>query len=267
VNAGVHRQLNRRKRRILGRIENRPGVERHQPMMTASNIHHEMSDRVRGVAPGGIGALHLLAQELGLVRDINEDLHLLKRPMPYHESDHVLNIASNILAGGTSREHLEVRRNDEVYLDALGAQRIPDPTTAGDFCRRFTGGDVEQLMDTCNETRLRVRKEQPEDFVDEAFLDADGTIAPSDGWCQQGVDISYKGVGGDHPLVVSLAAATGLRTSRPTATSTGPPPCAVGRGSARSQSVATPTSPGRSTWTAGTGTPSGPSSASPPCPT
>ena len=56
------------------------------------------------------------------------------------QSDHVLNIAFNILAGGTNLEHLELRRNDEVYLNALGAQRIPDPTTAGDFCRRFRRG-------------------------------------------------------------------------------------------------------------------------------
>ncbi len=98
-----------------------------------------------------------------------------------------------------------MRRNDEVYLDALGAQRIPDPTTAGDFCRRFAEGDVEQLMDTINEARLRVWKQQPANFFEEAFIDADGTIAPSDGWCKQGVDISSKGEGGDHPLVVSLA--------------------------------------------------------------
>ena len=131
MNASVHRQLNRRKRRILRRIENQPGVERHQPMMTASNIHYEIADRTRAIAPGGIGAIHLLAQKLGLVHDIDEDLHLLKRHLPYFESDHVLNIAYNLLAGGSRLEHLEVRRNDEVYLDALGAERIPDPTTAG----------------------------------------------------------------------------------------------------------------------------------------
>jgi hypothetical protein len=205
VNANVHRQLNRRKRRILRRIENKPGVEGHQPMMTASNIHYEISDRARAIAPGGIGAIHLLAQKLGLVRDIDENLHLLKRHLPYHESDHVLNIAYNLLSGGSRLEHLEVRRNDEVYLDALGAQRIPDPTTAGDFCRRFTEGDVEQLMGIFNEARLRAWKEQPDAFFDEAFLDADGTLAPSDGWCKQGVDISYKGVWGYHPLIVSLA--------------------------------------------------------------
>ena len=146
MNANVHRQLNRRKRRILRRIENRPGVERHQPMMAASNIHYEVAEKVRGIAPGGIGAIHLLARKVGLIHDIDEGLHLLKRHLPYHESDHVLNIAYNLLSGGSRLEHIEVRRNDEVYLDALGAERIPDPTTAGDFCRRFTEGDVEQLM-------------------------------------------------------------------------------------------------------------------------
>ena len=205
MNASVHRRLNRRKRRILRRIANQPGVERPEPMMTASNIHYEMSEKVRGIAPGGIGAIHLLARKIGLIRDLDENLHLLKRHLPYHESDHVLNIAYNLLAGGSRLEHIEVRRNDEVFLDALGAERIPDPTTAGDFCRRFTGGDVERLMDTLNETRLRVWKQQPPEFFEEAFLDVDGTLAPTDGWCKQGVDIAYNGVWGYHPLVVSLA--------------------------------------------------------------
>ncbi len=191
MNASLHRQLNRRKRRILRRIENEPGVESRRPMTAASNIRYEVAERVRGIAPGGIGAMRLLARKLGLVEDIDRDLHLLKRHLPYHESDHVLNIAYNLLAGGSRLEHLEVRRNDEVYLDALGARRIPDPTTAGDFCRRFGEADVEELMDTFNEARLRAWKEQPADFFDEAFIDADGTMAPGDGWCRQGVDISY----------------------------------------------------------------------------
>jgi len=199
VNASVRRKPDRRKRRILRRIENKPGVERHQPMLAASNIHYEIADRTRAIAPGGIGAMHLLARRVGLIRDLDEGLHLLKRHLPYFESDHVLNIAYNLLAGGSRLEHLEVRRNDEVYLDALGAQRIPDPTTAGDFCRRFTEGDVERLMDIFNESRLRAWGQQPDDFFDEAFIGADGTIAPSDGWCKQGVDISYNGVWGLPP--------------------------------------------------------------------
>jgi hypothetical protein len=84
--------------------------------------------------------MHLVAKHLGLPEAIDRRLHLLKAHLPYHESDHVLNIAYNLLAGGTHLEHLELRRNDEVYLNALGARRIPDPTTAGDFCRRFDAG-------------------------------------------------------------------------------------------------------------------------------
>jgi hypothetical protein len=205
VNASLHSQLNRRKRRILRRIENQPGIERTEPMLTASNIRYELSDRTRAISSGGIGAIHLMVQKLGLVGAINKNLHLLKRHQPYFESDHVLNIAYNLLAGGSRIEHLEVRRNDEVYLDALGAIRIPDPTTAGDFCRRFDEPEVLRLMETFNDTRLLVWKQQPADFFEEAFIDADGTLAPTGGVCKQGVDMAYEGTWGYHPLVVSLA--------------------------------------------------------------
>src|SRR5271155_2154733 len=78
----------------------------------------------------------------------------------------------------------------------LGAKRIPDPTTAGDFCRRFIPADVEALMDTINGARLRVWAQQPDDFFEEAFLDADGTMVPTDAECKQGVDIDHRGDGG-----------------------------------------------------------------------
>jgi Transposase DDE domain group 1 len=174
-------------------------------MMTASNIQYELADRVGGLACGGIGAMLLLARGTGLITDIDQKLHLLKLHLPYHESDHVLNIAFNILAGGHKLQHLELRRNDEVYLNALGAQRIPDPTTAGDFCRRFGMGDVLDLMDAINQTRLRVWKQQPKEFFQEAIIDADGSIVATDATCKEGVDLAYNGVWGYHPLVVSLA--------------------------------------------------------------
>ena len=164
------------------------------------------ADRVRGLAAGGIGAIFLLAQKIELDKEIDRTLHLLKKHLPYHESDHVLNIAFNILAGGKQLEHLELRRNDEVYLDALGAERIPDPTTAGDFCRRFTSeADVLTLMNAINQARLRVWAEQPDAFRDQAILDADSTIVETDAECKEGVDIAYDGRWGYHPLLISLA--------------------------------------------------------------
>jgi hypothetical protein len=193
------------RRRIKRRLANTPGPERPVPMMTARNIHYERADRVRALSAGGIGAILLLAQKIELDKEIDRTLHLLKRHLPYHESDHVLNIAFNIVAGGKRIEHLELRRNDEVYLDALGAQRIPDPTTAGDFCRRFSEADVLALINAINESRLRVWAQQPDEFLDEAILDADGTIVETDAECKQGVDISYDRRWGYHPLLVSLA--------------------------------------------------------------
>jgi hypothetical protein len=193
------------RRRIKKRLDNTPGPERPTPMMTATNIHYEYADRVRGLGAGGIGALFLLAQRIELAKDIDRDLHLLKRHLPYHESDHVLNIALNLLAGGRRIEHLESRRNDEVYLDALGAERIPAPTTEGDFCRRFSEADVLTLMDIFNGSRLRVWAQQPPEFFAEAILEADGSIVPSDAECKRGMDFAYDSRYGYHPLLVSLA--------------------------------------------------------------
>jgi Transposase DDE domain group 1 len=194
------------RRRIKKRLAHTPEPERPVPMMTATNIHYERAERVRALSAGGIGAILLLAQKIELDKEIDRTLHLLKRHLPYHESDHVLNIAFNLLAGGKRIEHLELRRNDEVYLEALGAERIPDPTTAGDFCRRFASeADVLALMNAINESRLRVWAQQPDEFFDEAILDADGTIVETDAECKQGVDISYDRRWGYHPHLVSLA--------------------------------------------------------------
>ena len=49
---------------------------------------------------------------------------------------------------------MELRRTDEAYLDALGAKRTPDPTTAGDFTRRFNDGhQVMTLQEAINSVR------------------------------------------------------------------------------------------------------------------
>jgi hypothetical protein len=174
-------------------------------MMTASNIHYEIADRTRATANGGIGAMHLLVRKLGLDQAIDAHLGLLKIHLPYHESDHVLNIAYNLLAGGTCLEHLELLRSDEAYLDALGARRIPDPTTAGDFCRRFDVAAIFRLQAIFNAIRVKVWRRQPKSFFEEAVLDADGTMAETTGECKQGMDINHKGQWGYHPLVLSLA--------------------------------------------------------------
>jgi hypothetical protein len=174
-------------------------------MFSASNIHYELSDKCCATSYGGIGALHLMVQKLGLVEAIDESLQLLKRHLPDHESDHVLNLSYNALLGGQRLEDIELRRNDATFLDALGAARIPDPTTSGDFTRRFDEADITALLETINRTRQNVWRRQPRGFLQEAFVDVDGTIAPTLGECKGGMALSYKGIWGYAPLLVSLA--------------------------------------------------------------
>jgi hypothetical protein len=205
VNAIIASKLANRKRRIERRLDktNLGGCDK--PMLTASNIHYEISDRSRGIAHGGIGAMHALAQQIGLIDAIDERLQLLKIHLPFHESDHVLNFAYNALCEGVCLQDIELRRNDEVFLDALGARRIPDPTTAGDFCRRFTEADINTLQTVFNKVRQPVWKQQPDSFFDLAVIDMDGTLVETTGQCKQGMDIAYNGTWGYHPLVLSLA--------------------------------------------------------------
>ena len=206
MNPTTRQKWLRRKRRIAKRLRLRKFKERATPMFAARNIHCELAERDRAIPYGGIGSIHLLARMTGLIDIIDRKLRLLKVHLPYHESDHVLNIAYNILCDGDCLQDLERLRNDEAYLDALGASRIPDPTTAGDFCRRFESAEtVRTLMEAINTARLGVWKQQPQEFFGRAVLDVDGTIAPTAGECKAGMDISYDGQWGYHPLVVSLA--------------------------------------------------------------
>jgi hypothetical protein len=196
----------RRQQRIVQRLDkfNFP-EDLSCPLFRATNIQYEVAERSVGTPYGGIGLIHQLARRLGLVEAIDQRLHLLKVHLPYHESDHVLNLAYNALCDGRCLQDLELRRQDEAYLNVLGAARIPDPTTAGDFCRRFRPDHLDALQRAIDVTRRKVWAEQPPSFFEEATLDADGTMVETTGECKQGMDISYKGQWGYHPLVITLA--------------------------------------------------------------
>ncbi len=85
------------------------------------------------------------------------------------------------------------------------ADAIPDPTTAGDFCRRFGAEDIDDLHRAIDDARINAWKSQDESFFNEATIDVDGTLVGTTGQTKLGMDISYKGVWGYHPLLVSLA--------------------------------------------------------------
>ena len=174
------------------------------PQLSHSPIEFEVAERTQAVSHGGLALIHQLVNQIGLVDALNR-VPVLKLKLPYHESDHILNIVYNFLCGGTALEHIEYRRQDPVHLNMLGTYSIPDPTTAGDFCRRYSATQINHLQDYINTARLKVWALQPASFFEEATVDLDGTIAPTYGECKQGMDISYDGQWGYHPLIVSLA--------------------------------------------------------------
>lgn len=174
-------------------------------MFQPVNLRYEMSEKSRAIGFGGIGAIHTMVTRLGLDQAINQDIPLLKAHMPYFESDHVLNIAYNVATGGTCLEDIDRLRDDDTYTRSLAAERIPDPTTAGDFLRRFTATGIEKLQETFNQARKKVWSRQPAPFRQKAILDTDGTHAATTGECKAGMDINYQGIWGYAPLLVSLA--------------------------------------------------------------
>lgn len=198
------RTLSRRERRAVQRIDpaNWSGQS---PMIAPPAMQYELSDRVQATTAGGLGVIQELVRQLDLAQIINRGCPIFKFRLPYSEADHVLNIAYNLLAGGTCLEHLELRRQDEAYLNALGAERIPDPTTAGDFCRRFDHWDVFALQESFHEARLKVWKQQPDSFFDLAVIEADGTMVETCGEHKEGIGMNYQKQWGYHPLVMTLA--------------------------------------------------------------
>jgi len=202
----LQRRLDREQLAIERRLAAAVGPNLAGPLLDGAPIRYEWSERDRGVAHGGIGMIARLVDAVGLVREINSSVELLKVHRPYHESDHVLNIAYNALCGGQRLEDIETRRRDAVLLDGLGTASLPDPTTAGDFCRRFDEASIMALQEAINRTRLTVWSGQPASFrAQTARIDADASIIKTDGQCKQGMDISYNGIWGYSALVVSLA--------------------------------------------------------------
>jgi hypothetical protein len=205
VKTKIRRRIASRKKKIEDQLAEAVVPNFAGPVLAGPSIRYELAERVKGISSGGIGAIQQLVAQIGLAEAINSRVQLLKLHMPYHESDHVLNIAFNMLCGGKVLEDIERRRNDPAFLAALGTQSIPDPTTAADFCRRFSSEDVWSLMDAINEARLVVWKQHPSLTDETARIDVDGSLVPTTGECKEGMDISYKGIWGYHPLLVSLA--------------------------------------------------------------
>jgi len=191
---------------ITRRLERAVRPNMTEPVLGRASIAYELSARTKATGHGGIGMIAKLIRNVGLASEIDSSLELLKLHKPYYESDHVLNIAYNALCGGQRLQDIEARRCDQVFLDGLGVESLPDPTTAGDFCRRFDAASILALQEAINRARLKVWQRQPDAFfAPPAIIDADASIVATDAQTKEGMDISYNGIWGYSALVVSLA--------------------------------------------------------------
>ena len=92
-----------------------------------------------------------------------------------------------------------------MLFDAVGAQRIPGATTAGDFLRRFDASAVRQLIEAMQASSAKAWRRRTKKERRLALIDVDGTIVETTGECKERMDISHRGRWGFGPLVVSLA--------------------------------------------------------------
>ena len=266
VNPNIRQQLANRKRRIQRRLDKTDLRGCARPMFTARNIHYEIADRTRGIASRRHRRLPRPGPALGLIDAIDQRLHLLKFHLPYPR----IRPRPQLRLQRPVRRHLPARPRTPPQRRGLprrpGARRIPDPTTAGDFCRRFRPADIRDACSTSSTTSASsVWAGQPDAFFDQATIDMDGTLVDTTGACKEGMDIAYDGTWGYHPLVLTLAntgevlsmvnrPATGPRTKARPRRWTGPWRSASAAASATCCCAATPTSRRPNISTAGTPT-------------
>ena len=197
----------KRQEKLQAHLANKDFTSPHQPLLGDQPIHYELADRTRVISMGGIGAMHTLVTKLHLPELLNDHVSVLKRHLPYWESDHILSQCYNLLTGGKPLQDINRLRKDEGYLKALGVERLPAPSTAGDFLRRFeTEAALVDLQEAINQARQPVWQRMTVERRQLAILDLDGTITPTQGECKQGMDYcAYKKQWGYGPLLVSLA--------------------------------------------------------------
>ena len=196
----------KRQQKLQERLAHRGFANASQPLLRDLPISYEIADRTRVLSVGGLGAIHTLVTKLALPGLINQRVSVLKRHLPYFESDHILSLCYSVLCGSKPLQDINRLRGDEVYLDALCVKRLPAPSTAGDFLRRFKQDDILDLQEAINEARVKIWKTQPEVFFKQAIIDMDGTVFSTDAECTEGIDYcAYKKMWGYGPLILSLA--------------------------------------------------------------
>ena len=175
------------------------------PVFANRQVRVRVQQRGKITPYGGVSLAHDLAMRLQLDRDINRSIRLLKINVPYCESDHILTHVYNQYVGGHCIEDIANLQHSDAIKHLLGACRIPDPTTAGDFLRRFGEYHLQAFQAVIDRAREKVWRKMPRSRRKVGTVDLDSTIKEVYGQCKQGADFSYNGKWSYHPFLTTLA--------------------------------------------------------------
>jgi hypothetical protein len=197
--------LSRQSKKTSRQLALLPALRRRRPAFRGRRVKHEVDQRSDLTPYGGLGLAHQLACRLGVAREIDQRLSLLERHKLYHESDHVLTHALNLVSGATAIEDIRNLQQSAAICCLLGADSIPAPSTAGDFLRRFGAKDLADFQAAIDAVRERSWSQVPRSRKKIASIDMDSTIKEVYGQCKQGAEFSYTKKWSYHPLLISLA--------------------------------------------------------------
>lgn len=182
----------------------KPGPVR-GPVFRHRKLHTELESS-NSTELGGLALAARLIAAIKAPREIDDAVSVLRSHRPFFESDHVLTHVYNLFTGGTAIEDITSLQQSEPVGRILGANRIPDPTTAGDFLRRFDERQIRALDHAIDRLHERVwKKWKGRKRSKLGVVDLDSHVHHVYGHQKEGADFTYKGGFGYHPLVISLA--------------------------------------------------------------
>jgi len=193
--------------------------------MRLPKTHLETEPSYETTKYGGLVLVTELLRRFDVTQRLNENVSVLKQYQPYTEADHILAQALNLYVGGTCIEDMSELQHSEAVCRMLGACRVPDPTTAGDFLRRFdpkaNPGALEDLRHTidgiqgavwqdkvrgvCRRKKNKGRYNRRGIKQDLAILDMDSHLKTVYGVTKEGADFNHKGQWSLHPLAITMA--------------------------------------------------------------
>jgi len=146
----------------------------------------------------GLSLFYAMAETLQMPKSLDNHVQVKQRDSGYPESEHILALAANAFVGGDFLDDLEALREDDAIKRAIGRKEIPDPTTAGDFCRRFSRGHILQINKAFAEIEHQVYKQRKD--ISDLTIDVDAKVHEVYGKKKQGAAKAYNGVYSLQPM-------------------------------------------------------------------